>query len=199
MIQEGCGLQEATGIVLHPALLDDPCASCALLAALAQLWLWWGHWWSLVVLSSGGRQGVSRQLGVTGEQQGHPEGGDSFLQPSRRVKIPTALIPLQPQPHGEWLCPWRSGQGAVTVSQCHVTVIRAQGRAGLFQGKSPSLPLWERPGATPGGDSEAEHGDTRVLQPFLIPVCALPQVRGGTSAMTCWWLLTPSPTPCPRW
>ncbi|XP_037988011.1 dystrobrevin beta isoform X2 [Motacilla alba alba] len=24
-------------------------------------------------------------------------------------------------------------------------------------------------------------------------------VRGGTSAMTCWWQLTPSPTPCPRW
>ena len=33
-----------------------------------------------------------------------------------------------------------------------------------------------------------------------IAICSdSPQVRGETSAMTCWWLPTPSPTPCHPW
>ncbi|KAM7062345.1 dystrobrevin beta isoform 3-T6 [Acridotheres tristis] len=39
----------------------------------------------------------------------------------------------------------------------------------------------------------------RELMVQLEGLMKLLKVRGGTSAMTCWWQRIPSPTPCPRW
>lgn len=119
--------------------------SRALLAVLAQPWPClghcWGHWWSLVLLSSSASHGVA-ELGGSEEE-------DSFLQPRRRVTIPAAL------------------GVAVTLAlpQCcrGTEGIRAWGRAGLFNvhlscfggtGSAQVMPRWGQGGW---------HGDTRTL------------------------------------
>lgn len=134
---------------------------------------------------------------------GHCEEEDSFLQPCRRVRIPAASNLSNTESgsahgssgHRGCHCPGAavSQRGACGTSRA-TRAIREWGRAGLLQGESPSLLLWwhwECPGAIPGWDSEAERGDTRTLgsDSAAIPdfcVSAPPQVRGGTSAMTCW-------------
>lgn len=153
--------------------------------------------------------GVSRQVGVTGGQhRAVPQ-----LWGTVRKRIPSSShagwrIPAASNlsntesgsAHGSsghrgCHCPGAavSQRGACGTSRA-TRAIREWGRAGLLQGESPSLLLWwhwECPGAIPGWDSEAERGDTRTLgsDSAAIPdfcVSAPPQVRGGTSATTCW-------------
>lgn len=100
-----------------------------------------------------------------------------------------------------------------TLSQNSTVVPLKHGLAGsLLPGGEDGVDVQERadPAAVPpslvtsapGFQARTAWGVSQLplpCSPSAPPSALTPQVPGETSAMTCWWLLTPSPTPCRPW
>lgn len=125
-----------------------------------------------------------------------------MLEDKASLRMSTLQWKLVREPNFFYIVCWLQSMN-LTASALQVEKTEGSGNGDLLMlGEQVELlPPFSYPAPLPKG--LVDGGISWALSspcPTCIAICSdSPQVRGETSTMTCWWLPTPSPTPCHPW